>query len=717
MKISSKKALLASSVVLAIAGCNSSSDNNTDTAVNATIDLRLMETTDLHGVMMPYNYFDNKFDEGISLARAAVVIRQAREEVKNSMLFDNGDLIQGSPMADYVASFGVEYFPQKGLHPVYKAMNLLDYDAANVGNHEFNYGIQFMEKSLEGADFPYVVANVWDYDPQIAGLDGFDTFEDSCSPRLEHKVFFDFATPAFDNVEPYIILERDFVSRDGDTYTINVGVIGFTPPNIMSWDKSYLECEVLVSDIKTTAEYYVPKMKEDGADIIIAVPHSGLELSDLERPFQDNATWELAQIDGIDAIMFGHDHNDFPSDAPTYANMEGVNAPKGTIFGKPAVMPGSMGNKIGVIDLVVQTSDSGESWVVNYPQSTASLRELTDNPQEVAQDVVDAVAHDHEGTVEFMGEPIVAINQEINSFFSPIAPDLSIQIVNEAQYNWGLKQVESGAISLEDGELLISVSAPFKGGRNFATDYTNITGEYLTNASVADLYVFDNNTPAILKLTVADIKEWLETIASQQYRTVAESGDELLTLFDSYNFDVFYGGWDADGEQIEMSYTIDVSELPRYQVDADGVLERDESGNLIQRDYRRISNLTHGGELMDDEQVVYVVTNNYRASNNWIPGVDNAELVLEDAAFSNRELVDQYLKELAEQHEDDIPLVEFDNANNFDLKGPQGLMVKFVSSPDGKSFADTIDNLEWTSETANRGDKEGYSVYHYTFTD
>ncbi|MGF1700463.1 bifunctional 2',3'-cyclic-nucleotide 2'-phosphodiesterase/3'-nucleotidase [Photobacterium makurazakiensis] len=708
-----KDAALAS-VIAGLVGCNSSSNDHTVKDMDVTLDLRLMETTDLHGTMMPFNYFENKANSNLSLARAAVIIRDARGEVENSMLFDNGDLIQGSPMADYVANLGLDYFDQKGRHPVYKAMNLLDYDAANIGNHEFNYGIEFMEHSIDGANFPYVVSNVWKYDESLAGAYG--TFENSCSPRLEYKDFYDFAESAFDTVAPYEILDRTFKARNGESYTVKVGVIGFTPPGIMGWDKTHLECEVLVSDIKTTAEYYVPKMIEDGADIIVAVPHSGLTNSDNATPFQDNATWELAQIDGIDAVMFGHDHNNFPTEAGTYDGMEGVNGPKGKIFGKPAVMPGSLGDNVGVIDLVLQTEDGGESWAVNYPQSTAELRGLPENPDSVAEDIIAAVQDDHNSTVDFMSEAIVAIDQPINSFFSAVEPDLSIQIVNEAQFNWGVKQVESGSLEIEEGAILVSVSAPFKGGRNGSDDYTNIDGDFLTNASVADLYNFDNNTPAVLKLTAGDMKEWLETIASQQYRTVTKDGDDLLfQMFRSYNFDAFYGGWDAEGEQIEMSYTIDVGKEPRYSVDDAGELIYNDDGELVPNDVRRITDFTYGGVDMDDDQVFYVVTNNYRATNTWIPGVDNAELVLEDAAFSNREIVDQYLRELAAEHEEEVPLIQFENANNYKLTGPAGISAKFLSDPRGKAYAETLENVDHTSETGSVGDNTGYSVYKYSF--
>ncbi|MEZ9927766.1 bifunctional 2',3'-cyclic-nucleotide 2'-phosphodiesterase/3'-nucleotidase [Vibrio breoganii] len=704
-----KKAAVCSAISLALLGCNSSSDSK------VSMDLRLMETTDLHGNMMPFDYFANKYEPSYGFARTALIINEARSEVNNSMLFDNGDLIQGSPMADYIANQFAqdEDYLKSNPHPVYKAMNLMDYDAANIGNHEFNYGLDFLDAATEHANFPYVVSNVFEYDENLLTADNFDT--NSCELRVDSE-FLGVAKPFF---EPYVMLDRTFTARNGEDYTIKVGVIGFTPPNIMSWDKSHLECEVVVSDIKQTAAHYVPLMKEQGADIIVAVPHSGLTGADLDVEFADNATWQLAKIDGIDAIMFGHDHNNFPTTAGSYDGMEGVDAPAGKIFGKPAVMPGFWGNHVGVIDLVLETRDEGETWAVNYGQSTAELRTLPEDKTQISTVIAASVAKEHTATQEYMAEPILGISQKINSFFSAIRPDLSVQIVNEAQFHWGQQLIEEGELEIKDDEILLSVSAPFKGGRGGRDDYTDINGTELTNASVADLYVFDNNTPAILKLTVADVKEWLETIASQQYKTVANQGDDLLhQMFRSYNYDVFYGGWNQDGESNALHYTIDVSQEPRYLVDGTGELVG-ETPQLDPNDNRRIGDITYNGEVLDDTQVVYVVTNNYRASNNWIPGVDNAELVLEDAAYSNRELVDQYLKHLAEESvspvESSVPDHEFENAENFSLKGPSGMTVNFLSSPRAEEFADEVDSIEFTNETGNVGDNEGYSVYTYTF--
>lgn len=125
----------------------------------ATVDLRVLETTDLHGNMMDFDYYKDKPTDKFGLVRTASLIEHARKQVTNSVLVDNGDIIQGSPMADYAAANGLK---AGDIHPVYKAMNTLDYVVGNIGNHEFNYGLDYLKHALAGAKFPYVNANVID---------------------------------------------------------------------------------------------------------------------------------------------------------------------------------------------------------------------------------------------------------------------------------------------------------------------------------------------------------------------------------------------------------------------------------------------------------------------------------------------------------------------------------------------------------------------------
>ena len=127
-------------------------------AAGPVVKLRIMETTDLHVHVFPYDYYADKPNDTMGLARTASIIDRIRAEATNSMLIDNGDFLQGNPMGDYIA---YERGMKDGdVHPVIKAMNTLGYDCSTMGNHEFNYGLDFLFKVLAGANFPFVCANL-----------------------------------------------------------------------------------------------------------------------------------------------------------------------------------------------------------------------------------------------------------------------------------------------------------------------------------------------------------------------------------------------------------------------------------------------------------------------------------------------------------------------------------------------------------------------------
>lgn len=215
--------------------------------------LRIMETTDIHVNVLPYDYYADKPNDTMGLARTASIIDAVRKEAVNSLLLDNGDLLQGSPMGDYAA---YERGMKEGdVHPMMKGMNLLDYACSTLGNHEFNYGLSFLDKVLAGANFPFVCANL------IRGT------ELGSSPRAD-KLY----------LEPYVILDRKIKDGSGAEHPIRIGIIGFVPPQIMVWDAKNLEGNVRTRDIVEAAKAWVPQMKEEGADIVIALSHSGIDI-------------------------------------------------------------------------------------------------------------------------------------------------------------------------------------------------------------------------------------------------------------------------------------------------------------------------------------------------------------------------------------------------------------------------------------------------------
>lgn len=267
----------------------------------ATVDLRILETTDLHSNMMDFDYYKDAPTEKFGLVRTATLINAARGEATNSVLVDNGDLIQGSPLGDYMAAKGLK---DGDVHPVFAAMNTLDYAVGNLGNHEFNYGLDYLHKALAGANYPYVNANVVDAKTQ---------------------------KPLF---TPWLIKPTEVKDRDGKTHTLKIGYIGFVPPQIMTWDKANLSGKVTVTDITETARRYIPQMRASGADLVVVVAHSGLS-AEPYKALAENSVYYLSQVPGVDAILFGHAHAVFPG--KDFAAIKGADIEKGTLNGIPEI--------------------------------------------------------------------------------------------------------------------------------------------------------------------------------------------------------------------------------------------------------------------------------------------------------------------------------------------------------------------------------------------
>ena len=170
-------------------------------------------------------------------------------------------------------------------------MNYLKYDAGIVGNHEFNYGLDYLKDVQEEVQFPIVNANIYQDD------------HDS-NPDNDVNYF-----------TPYKIIDKTIKDNAGNESTIKVGVIGFAPPQIMQWDKDNLTGKVITKDIVAQANKFIPEMKADGADVIVAIAHSGCDIAEEGQEEAENAVYDLTKVPGIDAMLFGHAHLNFPGDA------------------------------------------------------------------------------------------------------------------------------------------------------------------------------------------------------------------------------------------------------------------------------------------------------------------------------------------------------------------------------------------------------------------
>ncbi|MET3547314.1 2',3'-cyclic-nucleotide 2'-phosphodiesterase/3'-nucleotidase [Paenibacillus favisporus] len=614
------------------------------------VKLRIMETSDLHVNMVNYDYYADKPTDEYGFAKTASLIKAARNEAKNSLLFDNGDLIQGNPLGDYVAK--VKPLKEGEVHPVYKAMDLMDYDAGGVGNHEFNYGLDFLKLSEEGANFPIVNANVYKDDGDKDDSNDVNYFT------------------------PYTILDKKVTDENGKEQTIKVGVIAFVPPQISQWDKANLEGKVIVKDMVETAKKFIPQMKKEGADVIVAIPHSGFE--DIpETPLMENTVLYLSKVEGIDAILFGHAHKTFPS--AEFKGKTGVDLEKGTINGVPAVEPGFWGDHLGIIDLNLENVDGKWKVVDSKTEArpiydTANKKALVDADQEI----VNAVKTEHDATIDYVRGPVGKTSAPINSYFALVQDDPSIQIVTNAQ-KW---YVEKNLKGTEYENLpVLSAGAPFKaGGRNGASYYTNIPAGTIAIKNVSDLYVYPNTVHAVV-VTGAEVKEWLEWSAGQfnQIDPSKTTEQPLVNMdFPTYNYDVIDG----------VTYQIDVTQPNKY----------DAKGTVVNPSANRIKNLQFDGKPIDLKQKFVVATNNYRASSSKLANPDGKRIVMA-APDENRQVIIDYIR-------DNGTINPSADGNWTFAPVDAKLNVTFTSSPDAKDLAASSKNMKYIGAA-----EDGFAKY------
>jgi 2',3'-cyclic-nucleotide 2'-phosphodiesterase/3'-nucleotidase len=606
--MSIRRLSLATLAAALLAGCAAQTARTIDLPDGASAKVAILETTDVHSNVLSYDYYKLKADDSLGYERTATLIRQARAEFPNSFLFDSGDTIQGSVLADYQALVKPVGCDQE--LAIYRAMDIMGYDGGTAGNHEFNYGLGFLSQvtgtpmnvdggrtdRCAGPHFPLVLSNVY------SARDGAPIF----------KPF----TVVTKTIEAY--------TQDGSKVSVplRIGIIGFTPPPIMQWDKQKLGGKVTVSGVVEAAQKYIPQLQAQHPDLIVAILHGGLDTSPYTSQME-NGGWYLAGVPGIDVLLLGHSHTEFPG--PHYAGMKDVDARLGFVRNVPAVMGGFFGKDLGVIQLVLNRK--GGRWVVDLnnthsevrpicPRSSGSAKAEPQKNQCVPADpqVAPLVQQAHEAAIAYVNTPIGESTLRMSSYFADEGNMTALAPVNAAQIDYVRSELPRSHPELANVPVLAAAAA-FRTGFGGPDDYTDVAPGPLTLRSAADLYFYPN-TLAAVKTDGAGLRNWLEQSARRFNRIdPTKTGEQSLISprFVGYNFDQIQGG---------IRYVIDVSK-PAGQ---------------------RITSLSYQGKPVTPTDPFIIATNNYRASGGGhFPGLDGNNIVLA-APDGTREIVAQWLQ-------------------------------------------------------------------------
>lgn len=588
--------------------------------------LTIMATSDIHQYLMPYDYMADEPNETVGFSKVYTKIQEIRESNNNTLLLSNGDFIQGSLLG--LHEYQIDPIKEGETQTIIKAYNKAGYDAAVVGNHELqDYPMDFFEKAVEGADFPFLAANIFMADNEDENY-----------------------------VDPYFILDKQINGEN-----IKIGVVGFIPPQTMRWGKDNLEGNVIIKDIMPVAREIIPEVASK-SDIVIVLSHSGLTNAPEDSyDARENASYHIAQLDGVDAMIMGHHHGQFPGG---YEDIEGVDSENGTIFGVPAVMPGSWGSGLGVIELDLEKTNG--SWTITG--NNVRLEEINEDTE--SSPVIEEIAKErHQATIQYVRTPIGEADIDITSYLSRVMDSTVTQIVNDAQLWWAEKEFSSGEFS----DLpILSAAAPFQAGREDAEYFTEVWKGDITIGHVTDIYIYDNEI-SVMHLNGTQIIEWLERSAENYNRIDPNSSEEQELLnpeFSAYNYDVIEG----------IEYQVDVTKPVG----------------------ERIVNATYNGKNLSEDMEFLVVTNNYRAGG----GGDFPPCVEEDPVYApsgvtNRQVIIDYIQKKG--------TISPRPTYNWTLKSfePAGL-VTFRSHPEAMEYIEN-NNVEGIERL--RTDENGMGVY------
>lgn len=519
--------------------------------------LRILATSDLHMHLLGWDYAEDAPAAGSGLAGLVQHIRALRADASASLLLDNGDFLQGTLLGDWHAAHWSD--GTAGPHPMVAAMNALGYDAGTLGNHEFDFGLDYLSAVCAEANYPLVAANL--------------TLEDSGGQD---------APP----VLPWTLLLRSLPDATGRPQPIQIGLYGILPPQTALWSRRNLMGRASVPEIVASAETATDALRRAGADIVIALSHSGIADTD-DVMASENASLGLAAIPGTDAIIAGHSHLVFPG--PDHADVPGADCDAGHLAGVPAVMPGCMGSHLGQIDLILDHSPKRGWKVIGH--ETRLHRPATvgvpDDRTGIA-DLPDPAIFAHHKAREWGAAVLGQTTTALHSYFAPVHSGAATDLMARAQV-WGLQQSISDQAFC--GLPVLSAVAPFRcGGLAGPNGYVDIVPGPLSRAAMATLFPFPNRLRALV-VNGAAVRDWLDHAVALLAHVPPGSGEKALLgpNWVAHNFDIIHG----------LKYEIDLAIPPR-------------PGGMATPS--RIRNMTHDGHPVTEDALFLLITNDYRAN-------------------------------------------------------------------------------------------------------
>jgi 2',3'-cyclic-nucleotide 2'-phosphodiesterase (5'-nucleotidase family) len=424
-------------------------------------------TTDVHGWLRGWDYFANAPDSTRGLTRVATIVDSLRAANPDRVLLvDAGDLLQGTAITSIALRDSLVG------NPIIAAMNAMQYDAAAIGNHEFNFGTRYLERAINRATFPFLAAN-------------------ALSPS---------GTRAF--------VPWTMVTRSG----VKVAIVGGTTPGSMIWDRDKLSGRVVIGDIVPAVAASTAEARLKGADVVIAVLHSGLadaasyDTMSTGIPSENVAARVAREVPGVNLVVFGHSHRELPDT---------------TIGSALVTQPRNWAGSVSVSRLSLSRVDGG--WrVTGHRGGVIRARGHAEQPALLA-----STAAAHRRAVELITTPIGSTSAVWRADSARVIDTPIIDFILEVERRVSGADLASVAA--------FSLNASFGPGP-------------ITAAKMAELYPYENNVLRAVRISGRQLREYLEY--SSRYFRERASGDSLIDAsVPGFNYDIVAG----------VEYVLDIS--------------------------------------------------------------------------------------------------------------------------------------------------------------